>query len=385
MQPLSRVLTSMPLCSALLFSTSSYAVTPLFEVGDDYQENFIDKTLNIFGADGGYDSSKPIDMSYIPTAYYTPEKKFGIGLLVVGLYKTDSVSENVQPSSLVINSYYSTNNSYGISIDNNMYLKEDSQRFDIEFEAHNEDSVYYGIGTDAGNDDDNKQEFNEILVSVQPSWKFELVDNYYLGVGADISYAKADDVSRDVGAEVPLASSTSTGLTVSSTYDSRDYKLNASKGWLFDVDAGLYYNNDSDSSFGKYHVELSNYIDFTPIPGLLAWQVQGDFSSGDVPWYQLADLGGSKAMRGYIKGRYRDNQMLMMQAEYRLPIYQRYGMVFWGAAGSVADNVSGLGDDILGSVGTGFRVNIKDKINLRADVGRGKNETTFYINVNEVF
>ncbi|GAL12361.1 outer membrane protein [Vibrio astriarenae] len=50
----------------------------------------------MFGADGEFDENKAIDMSYLPTAYYTPEKKFGVGLLMVGLYHTEGSSSTEQ-------------------------------------------------------------------------------------------------------------------------------------------------------------------------------------------------------------------------------------------------------------------------------------------------
>ena len=171
---------------------------------------------------------------------------------------------------------------------------------------------------------------------------------------------------------------------ITSIYDSRDYRLNATKGWLFQLDAGLYQNDQFDS-FSTYNIELANYIDLGSTPGLIAWQVQGHLTSGDVPWNLLPDLGGSDAMRGYIRGRYRDEQMMMGQVEYRLPVFQRYGMVFWGSVGSVAPKVSELTDTLLTAYGTGFRFKIKDNINLRFDVGVGENDTNFYLNVNEVF
>jgi outer membrane protein assembly factor BamA len=217
----------------------------------------------------------------------------------------------------------------------------------------------------------------------------EVASNYFIGVGADFIYTTADSLEL-VATEAPVDSSTllpdnfSSGVVVTSIYDSRDYRLNATKGWLFQVDAGLYQNDQFDS-FSTYNIELANYIDLGSTPGLIAWQVQGHLTSGDVPWNLLPDLGGSDAMRGYIRGRYRDEQMMMGQVEYRLPVFQRYGMVFWGAVGSVAPKVSELTDTLLTAYGTGFRFKIKDNINLRFDVGVGENETNFYLNVNEVF
>ena len=378
------------LLSLFVFSNAAIAVEPLFETPEDMEPTWVDDILSVFGADGEFDETKAIDMSYLPTAYYTPEKKFGVGLLMVGLYKTDNASPEEQPSSLVLNSFVSMNNSYGVEVENMTFFNQGKQRLLLELELHNEAAVYYGQGIEQGDLDSNHHEFEEQLYSFKPRWMTEVADNYFIGVGADLIYASAGKLEL-VETETPVDSADilpnnfSSGVVITSIYDSRDYRLNATKGWLFQIDAGLYQNNQS-SSFSTYNIELANYIDLgSSAPGLIAWQVQGHFTDGDVPWNMLPDLGGSNAMRGYIKGRYRDEQMMMGQVEYRLPIFQRYGMVFWGAVGSVAPHVSDLTEELLTSYGTGFRFNIKDNINLRFDVGVGENETNFYLNVNEVF
>jgi len=377
------------LFTLLVFSNLAIAVDPLFETPENMEPTWVDDILEVFGADGEFDDSKAIDMSYLPTAYYTPEKKFGVGLLMVGLYKTDNATSEEQPSSLVLNSFVSMNNSYGVEVENMTLFNEGKQRLLLGLELHNEAAVYYGQGIEQGNQDSNHYEFEEQLYSFKPRWMSEIADNYFIGVGADLIYASAEDLTL-VDTDIPVDSSDilpgnfSSGLVVTSIYDSRDYRLNATKGWLFQVEAGLYQNNQY-STFSTYNIELANYIDLSSAPGLIAWQVQGHFTDGDVPWNLLPDLGGSKAMRGFIKGRYRDEQMMIGQVEYRLPIFQRYGMVFWGAVGSVAPKVSELTETLLTSYGTGFRFKLKDNINLRLDVGVGENETNFYLNVNEVF
>ena len=383
------------LLSLFAFSSAAVAVEPLFDTPKDMEPTWVDDILSVFGADGEFDESKPIDMSYLPTAYYTPEKKFGVGLLMVGLYKTDGAKAEDQPSSLVLNSFISMNNSYGIEAENMTFFNGGKQRLLLDLELYNEAAVYYGQGIEDGNIDANHHEYEEQAYSFKPRWMTEVADNYFLGIGADFTYASADKLELvETGAPVDentlLPSNFSSGVVVTSIYDSRDYRLNATQGWLFQIDAGLYQNSEY-STFSTYDIELANYIDLSSTsllssaPGLIAWQVQGHFTSGDVPWNLLPDLGGSSAMRGFIKGRYRDEQMMMGQVEYRLPIFQRYGMVFWGAMGSVAPNVSDLTEELLTSYGTGFRFKIKDNINLRFDVGVGENETNFYLNVNEVF
>jgi hypothetical protein len=77
--------------------------------------------------------------------------------------------------------------------------------------------------------------------------------------------------------------------------------------------------------------------------------------------------------------------MVFSQVEYRVPLYWRIGMVFWTGAGAVANDISALFEETLVSYGTGFRFNVKDRVNIRADIGFGDDGAEFYLNINEVF
>ncbi len=39
---------------------------------------------------------------------------------------------------------------------------------------------------------------------------------------------------------------------------------------------------------------------------MLAWEADGTFTQGDVPWSMMPLLGSDERMRGYYQGRYRD-------------------------------------------------------------------------------
>ncbi|WP_231892575.1 MULTISPECIES: hypothetical protein [unclassified Vibrio] len=376
-----------------LVSPVLLAVQPLFETPADAEPTFVDKAFDLVGADGEFDPDKGVDMSYIPSVFYNPEQEFGGGILVLGLYKTDSALDVNQPSSFVINAYVSTNLSMGVVFDNTTFLNSGENRFVLESEIHDEPVVYYGSGYESTSNDNNKVLYTETLLTITPKWYQQVAENWFVGIGANVTYV--DTKEPEVGDEVigggnpllfnDLESNTSVGMLVSALYDSRNYIENTESGTLFQADFGAYYSNLNSDSFGLYDIELAHFIDLQPIPGVLALQGQGSFTSGDVPWNHLPDLGGAYAMRGYILGRHRDEQMAMAQVEYRLPIYRRWGSVFWGGVGSTGQDMSQLSDDLLTSYGLGLRYRLKGRINLRADLGFGEDETLFYFNVNEVF
>lgn len=378
--------------SSLFISAFTSAVEPLFQTPPGAEPTFVDRAFDFVGADGGFDPEKGVDMSYIPSVFYNPEQEFGAGALIIGLYQTDSAKSYEQPSSFVINTYVSTNLSLGLSFDNTTFLNEGDNRFELEAEIYDEPVVYYGKGYESASNDENKVLYTQTFVQVSPRWYHKIANNWFLGVGGNINYTGTRDpeLGDDVIVGNPLLfddleSNTSFGILGTVLYDSRNFVENTESGTLLQADFGAYYSDLNSESFGRYDIELAHFIDLEPVPGVLALQGQGSFTSGEVPWNRLPDLGGAYAMRGYIVGRYRDEQMAMAQAEYRLPIYRRWGSVFWAGVGSIGEDFDQLSDDLLATYGVGLRYRLKGRINLRADLGFGEDETLFYFNVNEVF
>ncbi|SEG67306.1 BamA/TamA family outer membrane protein [Vibrio hangzhouensis] len=363
-------------------------IVPLFEATSNSTTETLDNVLGVFGAEQAYEPEKGLNSSYIPAVFYTPEQGLGVGLLYVGLYG-DLEEGAGQPSSMVVNPYISTNGSIGITFSNKHFYNAGDNRVFTDVKLFDDAAVYYGRGYANGQQDDNKVNFKEQVLDIKPTWLTRVKGDYFVGVGGNVKSVRPHDKEFEDPSAEPLASeltdNTSYGVFLSNVYDTRDNVTNASKGTLLQADLGFYHDATHSENFGKYSLKASQYHALAPVPGLLAWQVQANLTSGNVPWNQLPDLGGADAMRGYILGRYRDNQMMMGQVEYRLPVYWRVGVVFWGAAGTVAEDVSGLWDKTLASAGTGLRLKIKDKVNVRADIGYGEHGGTFYFHVNEVF
>ena len=99
-------------------------------------------------------------------------------------------------------------------------------------------------------------------------------------------------------------------------------------------------------------------------------------------------LGGTKRMRGYYEGRFRDQNAALIQSEVRFDIYRRLGGVVFGAVGILGDNKSMLRpDDPKAAYGAGLRftINRRDHLNIRADYGFGQQSSGFYLTIGEAF
>jgi outer membrane protein assembly factor BamA len=179
------------------------------------------------------------------------------------------------------------------------------------------------------------------------------------------------------------------GLGLSFTYDTRNNAFSPDRGSMLQ-----FYYSHFDPVFGS-NFQYSNYvIDMRKFLKLykqqvLAFQAYGFFNSGDVPLRSLASLGGSNSMRGYYNGRYRDKNMVVLQTEYRMPLFWRLGAVVFGDCGNVAPILSDINFQYIKySFGGGLRfaLNKDEKLNLRLDYGVShKASNGFYLQIGEAF
>ena len=186
--------------------------------------------------------------------------------------------------------------------------------------------------------------------------------------------------------------STNLGLGLGLVYDNRHNVLNVRKG-LFSELAFLRYDKAWGSDFAFTSVISDNRI-FHPINKreVLAAQLFGQFTtSGDAPFNQLALMGGESLMRGYYLGRYRDDNLIAGQLEYRfLPFsfLKRWGAVTFLSAGQVFSK--GYTFDFnrfLPAAGAGIRFLLfPDKdIYARFDLAFTQEGTGFYFFIGEAF
>ncbi|MDX2322241.1 MAG: hypothetical protein QNK26_16770 [Moritella sp.] len=353
----------------------------LFSWPENIVTKSLDDILNTLGASKTYEKDQGLNSSIIPTAYYTPEKGLGIGALYVGLYNLSDAALS-QPSSVSLNSYYSENNSYGVSLKNKNFFESDNNRLFINANIANDASYFYGLSGQS----DNVTNYTAEQFSADLIWLHKTSSHLYIGYGVKGVSITPTGIEKNTANNTELlVKDNSIGGSIKIDYDSRDNIDNAFKGINIGFQFNQMYSYSQSESYEQYQLYYSQYHHFQDIVGTLAWQVEGEFNSDDSPFVQLASLGGDDKLRGYLEGRHVNNQMIFSQVEYRVPIYWRVGMVFWTGAGSVANDISGLFEETLVSYGTGFRFNVKDRVNIRADIGVGDDSTEFYLNINEAF
>ena len=120
--------------------------------------------------------------------------------------------------------------------------------------------------------------------------------------------------------------------------------------------------------------------------GVVAMQLHSHNTYGDTPWTMLPTIDASNGIRGYYEGRYRAKNEADVVVELRQKVWRRNGIVVWGGVGSVFDDFSQISRHrLLPSFGVGYRWEFKKRVNVRVDVGFGKDSKAFSFGLNETF
>ncbi|MFI5148265.1 MAG: BamA/TamA family outer membrane protein [Bacteroidia bacterium] len=244
---------------------------------------------------------------------------------------------------------------------------------------------------------------NETPLSMQQSVSYELVSinqrllgristRYFLGLIyqyvnlSNVVYAKGStmDTSNISGSHGAKAS----GVGFDFLYDSRDNILNSYKGFFLEVSSVFNQKGlGGDHYYNNYTIDLRDFLNFGGRK-VLAIQALINYNTGDVPFRQMAQIGGDMMMRGYYFGRYRDKLMIAAQAEYRFPVWKWIGLTAFVSGGQVAPTFSGLDwDAVHFTVGACLRIMINktERLNMGIDSGVGKGTSGLYFNSGEAF
>ena len=329
---------------------------------------------------------KRFDVSFALGPNYSTNTKFGLGILAAGLYRLDRGDTLLPPSDVSIFGNVSTTGYYQIGVEGNTFFRGRRHRLGYEVSFYSQPTDFWGIGYDAGNYG-TRHSYTLKQYGIRADYKYNLGADCFIGGGVSFFNFTA---GRSIEQWLPSGQRrgyTGTGLSAAFEYDSRDFIPNPYRGAYVRVRAQIFPEGlSSGRTFYRFGISADWYRRIWK-GGILACDFSSEFNTGkSVPWVMLSELGGSRRMRGYYKGRYRDRNSVVLQVELRQKIYRRHGVVLWTAAGNVFPSF-GKFDIVhtLPEIGIGYRFEFKNRVNIRLDVGVGRNGTGINFNVNEAF
>lgn len=250
---------------------------------------------------------------------------------------------------------------------------------------------YYGIGNTTTSD--MEENYTSRSLEINLDFLRQIRDELSIGLRYALdtyTITKYDPEGELIKGEVPGSEGgTSSGLGFVINWDSRNNIFFPSKGCfhqLTSVYAASFLG--SDFEYFSLTADSRKYIALHP-SHILAFQAYFELKTGSPSFRRLALLGGEERMRGYFRGRYRDNNMMVLQMEYRvLPVWWRIGLVGFFSVGDVSDKANHFNIHSFkyaGGFGIRYIWNREDNLNIRIDFAWGKDTTGFYITLKEAF
>lgn len=335
--------------------------------------------------------TKSFDWFAYPYAFYSPETSLAIGGGGVIYFKLAN-RPNAKSSSVTPSFYFTVNGQYDLTIIPEIYFLEDNLKVYSKLNYASIFDRYYGIG--------NQTEEIDNAVYLQDNFQFQLrllPKLFFEKLNIGINYEIRDMSVADTKGNPYLSDSSligrkgglTSGLGLAVSWDSRDNNFFPSSGGYYE----LYATNfskflGSDFDYNKTIIDLRHY--WNPVSShVIASEAYLLVESGYPPFYDLGLLGGSKLMRGYITGRYRDKTYYTFQTEYRVPqVVWRFGFVLFGGFGDVASSIGKIEiSTVKPTYGFGirFRIDEVQKVDVRMDVGFGKGTNGVYFDINQAF
>lgn len=347
---------------------------------------FLRKVVDYFGDANKEKKDKAFDFSIIGGPHYSSDTKLGIGLVAAGLYRMDKRDSLLPPSNVSLYGDVATSGFYLLGIRGTNLFPRDRFRLVYNLYFFSFPGNFWGIGYENGRNDENKSSFKRLQNQIKIDFLVRLASNLYIGPNASFDYAAGHNFTKPELLQGEPESTINIGTGIAVVYDSRDFLTNASKGIYIKMEQRTYPAFMGNKfAFSRTDV-IADY--YRPVwkGGVIAADFHTQLNYGDVPWTMLAPLGGSYRMRGYYEGRYRDKNLIELQVELRQHIWRRNGIALWAGAGNVFPDFKKFRwSETLPNYGIGYRWEFKKRVNVRLDLGFGKDEKGFMFNINEAF
>jgi len=137
-------------------------------------------------------------------------------------------------------------------------------------------------------------------------------------------------------------------------------------------------------SFRRVEMDLQQYVPVLRDRRVLAFRALVSTShtdtGHDVPFYFQQTLGGPDNLRGFRQFRFRDRNILLLQAEYRWEIFTAVDGAIFYDAGKVARRIEDLDlRDLESDYGLGFRFGTRNGVFLRVEGAFGSSGGKHFI------
>jgi outer membrane protein assembly factor BamA len=325
-----------------------------------------------------------------PIIFSSPETGLAVGSLL--FYQKETAFNYRNTITGIVN--YSFNKQYRIILRPNFFLAKGNLYLKGHLEFNKRQFQFWGIGDTTPQDNNEDIDGRDLKLNIDFYKKIKR--NIY--IGPSYSFYSLSDTALETDSLLDETFPTLgfggyqlSGAGLSFLMDNRNSFNSPSSGTYIELKSTHFLEQlGSDFDFNTYHIDLRKYYKLTSEKDhILALRSLNTFTSSEAPWNHKSQLGGL-AFRGYFEGRFRDQNLSSIQAEYRSPLLiGRFGIVGFAGYAWVYDSLDEfINNKKYGNIGTGIRFSLdkEDKLNLRFDFALGElGNRGVYFGIREVF
>lgn len=328
--------------------------------------------------------------SILPIVFYLPETSFGFGAGGIVTFRFPGEDTTSASCQVQLGATYTLNNQLLLYFPYRLFWKNETRLTYGELGYYIYTYPFYGVGANSQRGDEEFYDVN--FPRIRVSYLREVHPDFYLGLRYwfdDFEITAVQEDGRLQQAQVNGAGGGRVaGLGPVINYDSRNNQFYPTNGWFVEGVA-LAHTKIFGSEYDLLKLSFDAATYLSKKKHSLALNTYWESNIGDVPFYNMAFVGGSKRLRGYIDGRFRDLHAGVFQAEYRWKFYKRFGLTAFYGTGTVFRNLDALTyNDLKHTLGGGLRFQLSKKalVNLRLDYGYAfDGSSNFYLTFGEAF
>jgi len=324
-------------------------------------------------------------LNIIGGPHFDSMTKFGAGIVASLGYRMSGCEAPLQPSVLSVKGDVSTSGFWLVEAQNNMILSGDSKRMDSRLRFEYMPIYFWGMEYINGKEDANKTKMKQFKVEFSSNFLFRLTHGLYFGPYIHWEFNKVDSIEMPHLLEGQGLHQRNYGVGLTVDYDTRDFITGPSRGVYLHFDQVFFprFLWNGNYGFSRTNFRFSYYKKAWR-GAIIAGDVRAIFNYGSPSWATMAQWGGPSNMRGYYRGRYRDNNLMNATVELRQHIWRWIGMVAWVGGGTVFHDLNSM--HFLPNAGLGLRWAFRKHVNIRIDYGFGRaGESAFIFGINEAF
>ncbi len=327
----------------------------------------------------------------LPGIFYTPETGLGFG--IGALWVKGNRDHVTRPSNYSLNAIATRNGQFTLGVSTDSWTSKNEWHLTFDGLISKYPYRFYGIGA-AGIDTGEKYTPTMRIVTVTAQRM--ILPGMFAGfrVGYDdVEVTDVDPAALLNGAAGHDGWKLVT-LGLMANRDTRNRYYWPSQGTFASISAyRAFAHLGSTHPFTRVTLDGRHYLTLTG-EHVLALQGWADLTDGKVPFDRLPQLGGQTIARGFLVGRFRDQQAAALQAEYRSAPFRviedvkRLSVVVFTSLASTAPVLAQFASDrthVTGGFGLRYALSLPDRYNLRLDYGMGRGTGAFSITVGEAF